>query len=494
MSESVIGLEPKAEIYPNSILAKIDINIGPVGNAYRGIMMEVEKVAKGVKNFSAIYVEGLYGSGKTLVLRKAVYDIMSGPAKDAFKTVLPIYFFLGEMDFKPLQSLKRYVEDLRTYISGQRVSIGSRIIGEREDWKSSLQLLEELLKIISEIEEKYRKEEEREIEGFFEALREVNNRGSYPLVIFDEFERVLYTGEGLRSEGSIRAFTSFISKYLELTRGHSYSGAFVVAITRPVIELVSNAIKESRPLTRVFDQLAIPLSKPGDFPMVRPHIVYDLEFKLTWSGVHLESLAKRYGFILHSDLLNLISAVLPTPRAIIQIDRKIRIHLDKAPSVVSFKEFYSIIEGRINELIERLKREFIEGRPIIAPRATWHERFVELLRNGYLALRSKDYVEVAKILGIDISDLRKCREKVGQLLHKLSVLGFYEKLGAGEYRLNPYIFAYALEIENLPDGSRANIDELVSKIKNTVKELREEHRKYRERKKETEAEKKSIGD
>jgi hypothetical protein len=128
-----------------------------------------------------------------------------------------------------------------------------------------------------------------------------------------------------------------------------------------------------------------------------------------------------------------------------------------------------------------------------SPQRRWHERFVELLRNGYFSLRSKDYVEVAKALKMDVPDLKKCKEKVSQLLRKLSALGLYEVLGAGEYRLNPHILAYALEIERLPDGSIANINELVSKIKNAVMGLRGKHKRYKEGKG-TRAEEKSTED
>jgi hypothetical protein len=54
-----IELQPKAESYSSDALAKIDIDIGPVGMAYRGALGELRDVARGSKGFSAIYIEGI---------------------------------------------------------------------------------------------------------------------------------------------------------------------------------------------------------------------------------------------------------------------------------------------------------------------------------------------------------------------------------------------------------------------------------------------------
>jgi hypothetical protein len=486
MSSPSIGIElqPKAESYSQEVLAKIDINIGPVGAVYRGVIDEVRSVARGSKNFSAIYIEGLYGSGKTLVLRKLVYDIISGPLKDQFKNIMPIYFFLGGMDFKLLQGLKNYIEELKTYVSSERkVPIKPYILGERADWKSRFPLLEKCLEIVSKVEERYKKEEEKETLGFFEVLGEMNKQeidgeSCRPLLIFDEFERVLYTGDGLKTDVGKTAFVTFAQRYLELTRGHLYSGGFIIATTKPIKDLLDNAIKERRPhISFIFERLGLRMDRPEDFHMIRPHIVYDYWDRLAWLYQHLDDLANKYGFLLHLDLLHLISDILPIPRTIIQIDRKVRINLGRTPNVVSPKEFYNVIRPRIEEFIEVLKKEKIGSRFIIAPRTLWHERFVKLLENGYFVIRSSEYEKVAEALNITVQDHDKSKQRVSQILRQLSALGLYERLGAGEYRLNPYILAYALEIESLPDGSRADLGELIMKIKNAIIKTREEREK-----------------
>jgi hypothetical protein len=485
MSETVLELHPKAENYTQAGLAKIDINIGPVGAAYRGIINEVRSVLRQSKNFSAIYLEGLYGSGKTLVLRKVVYDIISGPQKAEFEKVFPIYFYLGEMDFKLFQGLKSYIEDLIAYTTSEgAIPTKPNIMGEAPDWKSRLPLLQELSKVISEVEKRYKEEKEKELIGFFEILKELNKRGFYPLLIFDEFERVIYTGDGLRTEGGKEVFARFASMYLELTRGHIYNGIFVISTTQPI----ENLIDPNRPHIReIFAKLGI--SKRDDFPMIRPHIVYDYKDVLRWISADLDILAQKYGLKLHRELLHLISMVLPTPRAVIQIDRKIRTYLGKTPDVVTPRELYNIVQLRIADLIERLKREKIGRTHLITPRTRWHEKFLKLLEEGCFIVKGEKYDEVAKVLGFAGEDPKKIRQKVSQTLYELSNVGLYESLGAGEYRLSPYMLAYALEIERLPDGSWATLDELVNKIKQAIKEIREKQRKRREEKQVVEQEK-----
>jgi hypothetical protein len=483
MSTVNIELYSKAESYRGDILAKIDINIGPVGYAYRGLLKELDEVVRGSKTYSATYLEGLYGSGKTLVLRKLVYDIISGPDKEKYKNVIPIYFFLGEMDFRLLQEFKRYLEDLITYINTEAHPVRPNIIGEKSDWKSRLPILEETVKFITEVGKSYKLDEEREVLGFFDVLRELNKKGYYPLLIFDEFERVIYTGDGLRSDLGRKAFATYATRYLELTRGHLYSGMFVITNTRPIDELVKRAVEEERPhMHFILSELAISPSKAAeDFPLVRGHIVYDFKATLDWLEPHLELLANRYGLILHRELLHLVASILPVPRAIVQIDKKIKTYLGAKPDVVAPQDLHNVLEPMIVKFVERLKNEKIDNRRIITARTKWHLKFVELLKKGFFVVKSSAYNDVAKALGIPIEDSRKARQKVSQLLRDLSKLELFEAVGEGEYRLNPYILAYALEIDRLPDGSIASLDEVIGKIKNAMKRKREVQKKYRER-------------
>ncbi len=483
MVERSVELLKKGETFNLKALEHININIGPVGLAYRGILHEVRSVVKGGKLFSVVYVEGLYGTGKTLALRRAVHDILSGPGKEEFDRVIPIYFYLGEMDFALLRGFKSYVEDVIAYVrGGGELLVRPNIMGWREDWEKRLPVLEEALKAASEVEKRYKDEATKEVLGFFDVLRELNRMGYYPLLVFDEFERVIYTGDGLKSDVGRRALAIFASSYLELTRGHIYRGVFVISTTRPIKELVTMAINEKRPhVTFIFEQLGLSLDKPWDFPMVRDHIVYDLTIPLSWDEKHLGDLAREYGLLLDQNVIRLLSVVLPIPRAIVQIDMKARSYLGGAPQAVSLKEFYNMIKHRIVGFIEMLKKERVDGKPVIGAGALWHERFLKLLENGYFFVHYNTYDKVAEVLEIDATDPQKARQKVSQLMRKLSELGLYEAVGTGEYRLNPYILAYALGIDRLPDGSPAEIEEVLRKVKDAVVRARRMQRERMER-------------
>jgi hypothetical protein len=483
--ERGVELLAKGESFSLRTLERINVNIGPVSFVYHGTLREVRSVVKGGKTFSAVYVEGLYGTGKTLALRKTVFDIMSGPSKEEYDKVIPIYFYLGEMDFALLRGFKSYVENVKAYVEGGgELLVKPNIVGWREDWGKRLPVLEEALKTASEVEKKYKDEAVREVQGFFDVLRELNRAGYYPLLVFDEFERVIYTGDGLKSDVGRRALATFASSYLELTRGHIYRGVFVISTTRPVRELVAMAVNERRPhITFIFEQLGLSLDKPWDFPMVRSHIVYDLSIPLSWTEKHLGDLAREYGLPLDQNVIRLLSIVLPTPRAIVQIDVKTKSYLGGAPQVVSPKEFYDVVKHGIAGFVERLKKERVDGKPVVGARARWHERFLKLLENGYFFVHYNAYDKVAEVLEIEMADPKKARQKVSQLMRKLGELGLYEAMGTGEYRLNPYILAYALGIDRLPDGSTADIEEVLRKAKDTVARARIKQRERLERKK-----------
>jgi hypothetical protein len=481
--ERSVELLKKGENFNLKTLEHLNMNIGPVGLAYHGILHEARSVVKGGKSFSAVYVEGFYGTGKTLALRRAAHDIMSGLRKEEYERVIPIYFYLGVMDFALLKGFKDYVGGVKAYVEGgEELLIKPNIVGWREDWGRRLPALEEALKVASEVEKKYKDEAVREVQGFFDVLRELNRMGYYPLLVFDEFERVIYTGDGLKSEVGRRAFATFASSYLELTRGHIYRGVFVISTTRPIRELVAMAANERRPhVIFIFEQLGLSLDKPWDFPMVRNHIVYDLTVPLSWIEEHLGDLAREYGLSLDQSVIRMLSAVLPTPRAIVQIDTKTRSYLGGAPQVVSLKEFYNVVKHGIAGFVERLKKERVDGKPVVGIGARWHERFLKLLENGHFFVHYNAYDKVAEVLEIEAAGPQKARQKVSQLMRKLSELGLYEAVGTGEYRLNPYILAYALGIDRLPDGSTADIEEVLRKVKGAVAKAREKHRERLER-------------
>jgi len=470
VSGGLVELQPKAENYPPEILGELSADIGSVGAAYRRISSELSSVAKGTKNFAAIYVEGLYGSGKTFLLRKIAHDILT---KEELSNLFPIYFYLGEMDFLLLDALKSYINDVENYI-GKRIA-KPNIVGKPDDWKKKNNLLEWLKKEVDQASSRARKAEQQ-TEEFFKIIQKFNEQGYYPLLIFDEFERVVLTGDGLRSSESRAAFATFAEKYLELTRGHLYNGAFIVATTKSIAELVKMGYEREPRIRDVFQRLGV--QSPENFPLVRAHIVYDYEAKLSWGAVDLELLAMRYNLVLHRDILHLLSEVLPTPRAVIQIHRLAIAELGGKPGPIPPKEFYKIMEPRIKDFVSALKREKIDNRFLVTSQAKWLERFIKLLEEGYFVIRRSVYLEVAKTLELEGRDEKALRQKASSFLTTLSEYGLYEKLGAGEYVLKPAIMAYALGIDRLPTGQSADLRTLIEEIKVSIKERRERIKSY----------------
>jgi hypothetical protein len=472
-------LQIKAEDYTPKILDRIDITIDPLYSIYKLMINEVVDLINGNKNFSSIYIEGLYGTGKTLLLRKFAHDVVNGSDAEKILTnvsniekIIPIYFYLGVGEFLPYNKLGKYIDDIKTYLTTDISP--TTVIGKKDAWPKRLEILE------SCYEESAEAAKIDETTAFFEALKCINKKGYKPLVIFDEFERLVYTGESLRTDSAIKAFVEFSKKYLELTRGQIYNGAFIIATTSSIRELVSKALMEGRPhIFKLADQLGIPREQlTQQFPLLSPNIVYDIFERINWHKTYLELLAKRYNLIIHTDILEVISQVLPTPRAIIQISRKISPVFGRK-NVVSLKDFFQIIRDKIDEFMRRLVNEKIDGKWIVPPQAKWHERFYKLVENGYYVITRDKYLTVASVLEVKAVDERKIRQKVNNILQKLYKIGLYYRQGPGAYMLNPYILAYALGIERLPTGEESNLENLLANIKQKIKELREASRHRR---------------
>lgn len=458
--KEAISLQLKAEQYTPSILDKIDISINPLSSIYRIVEQEVKEVVKGSKNSSAIYVEGLYGTGKTLLLRKFFHDIVND---EAYDKIIPIYYYLGETDFLPFTVLSEYIDAIDTYIN-EKMATKPNIVGKPSAWEKRVEVLRKCHEE-SGVED--------EVEGLYKCMQRLNKLGYYPALIFDEFERLIYTGEGVKSDTSRKAFADFLKRYLELTRGHIFSGLFVLATTRPIRELVEKAVDEERPhIFRIADQLGIPREKIVDqFPLLSPNIYYDVRERIVWNKVYLELLSKKYNLTIHEDILHVISRVLPTPRAVVQISKKILATLG-SPEVLSPKDFFQIIETEFDEFIRRLETEKVDDKWIITPQTKWHERFRTLVENGFYVITRNDYVKVAEVLGITDIDPRKLKQKVNNMLQKLYNIGLYVRAGTGTYLLDPYILAFSLGIERLPTGETSSIDDLMLNIKSRIKHIR----------------------
>jgi len=464
-----IELEVSAERYTPTIIDRIEL-VGTMKNVLERMIEGTERLVKGYRTFYAIYVEGLYGSGKTLLMRKYCSEILR-----RFSEVIPIYFYLGEQDFLPFTVLERYYNDVKYFVEKHKIS--SSIVGTPELWKDRVGILRKAIDETKALEQD-------ELEKFFNVLRKINEEGYYPVVVFDEFERVLLTGDGLRSDEGVKCFAQFSKSYLELIRGHIFTGAFALVTTFPLIELLRRAIDMGYPhLDDIERMLKLKIKeKPEQFRMVAPHVVqsYDERVVISWTAIELDLLARRYGLVVHTDVIGTVAKVLPTPRAIINIAREaLRRGVKK---VVRKQDFMKVIEPRFEEFKERLLREKVDNKFIIQPQTRWHEIFETLLREGMLEIHRGNYLEVAKVLGIEYDEsskesIRKAKQKVSNILKKLSSLQLYEASGGGIYRLNPYLLAYFLGIDRLPSGEETSLDRVIEDIKKSVSRLRETARR-----------------
>jgi len=262
-------------------------------------------------------------------------------------------------------------------------------------------------------------------------------------------------------------------------RGHVFTGAFALVTTFPLIELLRKAIDmRYRHLDDIERELGFRIKeKPEQFPMLAPHVVqsHDERAIISWTASDLDLLAKKYGLIVHTDVIGIVAKVLPTPRAIINIAREALRRGVK--EVVRKRDFMKVIELRFEEFKERLLRERVDGRFIIQPQTKWHEVLEILLREGVLEVHRGNYLEVAKVLGIEYDEtskesVRKAKQKVSNILRKLSSLQLYEAMGGGTYRLNPYLLAYLLGIDRLPSGEETSLDRIIEDVKRKVSELR----------------------
>jgi len=190
---------------------------------------------------------------------------------------------------------------------------------------------------------------------------------------------------------------------------------------------------------------------------------------------------------IQEDLLKVLALILPTPRAILQIHKKLEVFTEKEQPITS-KTFAEIIREKVQKLLNRLSKEKIDNKPVLTPLSKWHIKLSKLVEEGLILITPKDYLEVAEILEreglyaetnvkqvIESGDevgVRKIRQKVSNDLRKLVEYQLYTKTSEGVYCLNPIILAYALGIERLPDGSFATEDEVVTKIKLAIMEQR----------------------
>lgn len=449
--------------------------VPPLESAYNGILESVKNVSEGVLNSAWFAVVGLYGSGKTFLLRRVAHEALR------YENVIPIYFYLGKKDEILLfKSLGEYLKEVEEYVESNGKRATTRTHGEPGLWGERLKALKEVYdKVKGEKEKKY------DVELFFNAMNELNRKGYYPLIVLDEFERVVYTGEGIRdSDPAVRNFDYLSQHFLELTRGHEFQGVGVLALTDDLPALVKKAKKEGFPHVPQVERVRV-----GDYEKLEiagPNIAFNRKYSLNWSFDHLNGLCEKLGIQLPRDLIDAVSRVLPTPRAIINISNRAR---ELGIGKVDRKSVYKLVEEPLGTLIDSMKKyKTKSGKPLLFPTAKWDEWFKTLLEEGYYAIDRSELPVIGKLIrekGLISERKGKKSEKIMRdvgrwVVNTLVDCGLYDKSGK-DYYLKRELMAYLLGIERLPSGEYTDLSRVLEIIASAVEERRERSRKYRKR-------------
>lgn len=470
-----------AEEFPPHVIEKIE-TIGFM-KYYEDRNVELVKmVERNEKSFHAVYIEGLYGSGKTFLARK-----IGGRLANETERVIPIHLYLGSRSFKLKDLIKAFIEDVEAYVS--RGESKPAVSGAKERWQNRIKVLKDSFETTQKLEG---------MEFLNEFSRTLNNLGYYPFYIFDEFERVLLTGEVLIARENVSEFASFSATMPAVIRGTVFQGGVAISTTARFSELISQAI-ESEVRRQFINDLSKMLnvdiiSNPEHYPLARQPIMETFEKCLIhWDEQFLELLAQKFNLIVHTDVIKVLAKVLPTPRAVISlatalggIYRDVHTNAIKVGEVVSLDKLASIVMPAFAKLKEQLESTTIDGKPLITAQTKWLDRFELLLRHGviYVPTVNRDMLKkIAALLSIEAPTEEKLIRKTKEVLSNLYKLGLFERTPK-EYMLDRHIFAYLLGIEKLPHGESATLKNLIDRICNNVKKRREELRRERATKRE----------
>ncbi len=486
-------LSLKAEDIKPNVLDMVPVDMYPTRDAYASIMEGVEKLSKGYTiSWPWISIIGYYGSGKTFVLRKAAHD-----AVNKYENIIPIYFYLGEKNAINLfTSLGKYIEEIRRYVESSGNYVSPKIVGHVEAWRKKIEVLSSTY---SEVQ-KAMSGEKSEILKFAEAMKQLNSKGYIPLIILDEFERLIRTGEGFEDEQSYTSFVEFSKYSLEMSRGHLFRSVTVLGLTKSINELLEEVEKrkeqkeEKEPLPPYVRKIEDKFGRPFSALDIGSESVTSAmkTYKLQWDSLALEQLCKSIGITLPLDIVRMIGNTLPTPRAVLQIYSRLSKERGEKAGFVEQKMIYEIIRPRWESLRARLLTEKLDNRrPLIMGQARWDEQFEKLLSNGIFVINFRDsglLSKVAEALGLPTGDERALRTKVRNLANNLSNYGLLERVDKNTYAVSKQLFAYFLDIERLPGGELATLKAVVDSLKDHIKAVREGRKKYKAKKEESEKE------
>ncbi len=469
-------LTPNAENIKPEVLDKLPIDIYVTRSVYNSILEGVEKLSKGyVISYPWIEVVGYYGSGKTFVLRKAAHD-----AVNRYDNIISIYFYLGEKNAINLfSSLGKYIQVVKEYVDSAGKIVSSKNVGSVDVWKKKIDVLS---KVYTKVQQDMQNKES-EITKFVEVMKQLNREGYFPLIIFDEMERLILTGEGFESDASYLSFIEFSKYSLEMTRGHLFRGIGVFGLTMHITELLDRASKERelRVHVRRLEDLmgrSIYQLDIGSPSITSAMIIHMLK----WDARALEMLCKNLGIVLPLEIVEMLEKVLPTPRAVIQIYSKVK---SLGAKSIGREDIYKlIVENRWRELRPKLAEAKVDNKPLITGQSRWDEYFEKLIENNMYVLNLRiadEYKKIASVLGIQAENEKILKNRIRNVINLLESYGMIERIEKNTYAVSRYLFAYFLNIDRLPGGELTTEDAIIQMIKNRVKELRERRRKAQRR-------------
>jgi hypothetical protein len=399
--------------------------------------------------------------------------------------VIPIYFLLSIPDHVMLFTrIRNLVDEVEKYKFNPEFTTPT-LYGTSEGWEKGNKLTV-LKEVVKEVEEKQQKISE--FEKFKEVMRTLNIKKYVPVLIFDEFERLIYTGEGLITNEAYLTFKDVVTNFLALTRGHFFNGVGIIASTDSLDDLFKKAVeRESAHIRKLAEILRIEITTSNleklvdRIQIISPNIAYSSKIEFNWNNERLKEFNNVYKLGIPDNIVLLLSKILPTPRALLELYNKL-----KYRQIISQEEVhkivYEVIKDRLNDLLSELASTLVENKPILYSKAKWDIYLRKLCENGYYVIKWEEMENIANTLKLEGKSQKiSAKERFRNVLNKLEELGLYNKIEKGTYALNKYIFAYLIGIERLPSGESTSLENIIKIISENVRKIREK-RKARQKK------------
>jgi hypothetical protein len=470
MTKNLIPHE-KAEFFTPEELDKFNL-IG-FKSELESLVEEISKLPP-YKVFT-IYIEGEYGSGKTLFIRKLLNELFKKNEK-----IIPFHIFIGgESGFKPFKSIENISLKIKEFIDTGKTS--PVIVGNKEGWKNRLEIINEAI-------EQSKKQFVAEMQAFENFINYITKKGYIPAIFFDETERI-FTREPALSGDEIKNFSYLLKEWHALTRGHKITPLVLgVSTTKSYDELIRSYQNINPDLDKIKQEIGIDfINNPSLFPLAPSmKTFYDKVLKMEWYPDTLKNIGEHIidkTDVLRNQLLDELSKILRVPRALFVLKKPI-------------EEIKETINRRFYDFEERLKREKIEingtTKQLVASTSEWLNNAKKLIQNLCFRVSVKEENRIKEMLKVIEgneeflktyeSNKRKYKGKLFSLLYKLSnEIGIYEKVG-DEYRLDSFLASYLLlEIgrDSFPDGSIIDLNRIIDKIKRKIKETRQKRKERR---------------